>query len=54
MSIMQEYKQIKQSLTKEQNLKIEDFLKNNPSYFLSDVYYNPIVWDLVFKGGKRK
>lgn len=47
-SIIQEYEQIKRSLTPEQNNKIEKFLKENPQYLLSDVYYNEDVWNKVF------
>lgn len=45
MSILQEYKKIKQSIGVEKYNQILKFLENHPHYLLSDVYYRKSVWD---------
>lgn len=40
MSILQEYEVIRKILGEEEYLNICEFLKENPEYYLSDIYYN--------------
>ncbi|WP_028044425.1 hypothetical protein [Candidatus Stoquefichus massiliensis] len=40
MSILQEYEEIRKSITPRENKMIEEFLKSHPQYLLSDIYYN--------------
>lgn len=43
MSILQEYEEIRKSITPRENKMIEEFLKSHPQYLLSDIYYNSKV-----------
>lgn len=45
MSVLQEYEAIRRRLGKEKYSHIEAFLKLNPQYFLSDIYYRKTVWN---------
>lgn len=49
MSILQEYEMIRRSIGEKKYADIQDFLKNNQQYLLSDVYYNKTVWDEMEK-----
>ncbi|MBQ7959556.1 MAG: hypothetical protein IJ330_07625 [Oscillospiraceae bacterium] len=44
MSILQEYNSIKNKIGKERYEQIVRFLRYNPQYSLSDVYYKETVW----------
>jgi phosphoribosyl-ATP pyrophosphohydrolase len=44
MSLLQEYRQIKQKIGEEKFEHIEAFLNKHPQYLLSDVYYKENVW----------
>ena len=47
MSILQDYEQIKNRIGEEKYKHIEEFLEAHPHYYLSDVFYNKVVWDAM-------
>ena len=44
MSILQEYAEIRKSIGEQKYKLIEQFLEENPHYYLSDVYYRESVY----------
>lgn len=40
MSILQEYEEIRKSMSPRENKMIQEFLEYHPQYLLSDIYYN--------------
>ena len=44
MSLLQEYRQIKERIGEEKFEHIEVFLNKHPQYLLSDVYYKENIW----------
>lgn len=44
MSVLQEYEMIRRSIGEKKYADIQEFLKNNQQYLLSDVYYKEHVW----------
>lgn len=45
ISILSEYEAIRKRIGEEKYYQIENFLKNHPHYYLSDVYYRESVWN---------
>lgn len=45
MSILQEYKTIRESLGEKRYQEVEEFLAENPDLILSDVYYKESIWN---------
>ena len=54
MSILQEYEAVRKQIGEEKYQQIQDFLKNHPHCFLSDIYYKKSVWDEAEKWIKAK
>lgn len=44
MSLLQEYRQIREKIGEEKFEHIEAFLNKHPQYLLSDVYYKENIW----------
>lgn len=49
MSILSDYQEIRERIGEEKYKQITLFLKNNPQYVLSDVYYRESVWNEMEK-----
>lgn len=45
MSILQEYENIRKSLSSDTNKQIDEYLRKNPELFLSDLFYSPEQWE---------
>jgi hypothetical protein len=45
MSILQDYKMIRQQIGENKYCQVCEFLKHHPHYLLSDVYYRESVWN---------
>lgn len=54
MSILQEYREIRNKIGEEKYNLIQEFLKEYPHYFLSDIYYSESVWNEFEEWTKRK